>query len=68
MIFFFISKSAYVKKNKKIGMYLIKIQISLYFFKNFRSASKEDADQFLIGGKFRSTSKEDVEDVDPFLF
>ena len=46
MIFFFISKSAYVKK--KSNLYLIKIQISLYFFKNLRFASKEDADQFLI--------------------
>ena len=52
---------------KTSDLYLIKIQISLYFFlkKNFRSTSKEDADQFLIWGKFRSTSKEDV---DPFLF
>ena len=44
-IFFFVSKSAYVKKKKK----------------KIRSVSKKNTNQFLIWEKFKSASKEDAD-------
>ena len=62
LIFFFISKSAYVKKIRSVSK---KDTNQFLIWEKFRSTSNEDADPFFVWEKFRSTSKKDV---DPFLF
>ena len=80
LIFFFISKSAYVKKIRSVSK---KDTNQFLIWEKFRSTSNEDADPFFVWEKFRSTPKKDTDlfliekkkfkstskkDVDPFLF
>ena len=57
VIFFFISKSAMLKK---LDLYLRKIQIS-FDEEKFRSTSMEDANLFCCKEKFKFASKKDAD-------